>query len=419
MRNIIRILILSVLAAALSFNFYSQSDNPVRFGRLNDADVQEGSSLQHFKDNTDKGFQRSDLPNFVIYDNKNFAFGIGGYVNLRIGYDINGVIDNNDFYTSLIPVADRTSKQRFFMDGTTSRLFFKSVANTPVLGMVTAYIETDFRGASNNLRMRKAYISFKGFMFGKNFTNFKDTECAPTTVDFEGPNSFVHKYAFMVRYEYDAEKWKAGIAVEGPDLSAVYTDDYGEVGQKMPDIPLWITRYWSDGKGHIRLAAVLRNLYYRDLITDKNRSEFGWGLNLGISSPLPDRFKLYGQAVYGNGVAQFIQDLNGNGYDLVVDDRSPGRMQTLRTFGWFGALQYNFTDKWFCSGTYGHVRVYGRAGFNSPDSYRLTDYVAVNTFYNILPSCQLALEYLHGRKKNFNGDSGLANRIYAMIQYNF
>ncbi|MCD7963935.1 MAG: DcaP family trimeric outer membrane transporter [Rikenellaceae bacterium] len=375
------------------FNAYSQNDSTsLVVSRLSTAPVGDDDALRHFSENQEKGFRASDLPNFVIYNNKNFAFGIGGYVNLRVGYDVNGVVNNNDFYTSLIPVADRLSKHKFFMDGTTSRLFFKTVANAPVLGLVTAYIETDFRGASNNLRMRKGYIEFKGFMFGKNFTSLKDTEAVPPTVDFQGPNSLIHKYSFMVRYEYNHDdKWKIGLAVENPDISAVYADNYSAGDQKMPDIPMWITRYWNNGKGHIRFASVIRNFYYRDLVADKTRSELGWGLNLSMASPLNRKFKVYGETVYGKGMAQYIQDLNGNGFDLVADGRNPGRMQTLRTFGWYGALQYNFTDKWFCSGTYGYVRVYGREGFNSPDTYRLADYVAVNSCYNILPACQIGL----------------------------
>ena len=43
----------------------------------------------------------------------------------------------------------------------------------------------------------------------------------------------------------------------------------------------------------------------------------------------------------------------------------------------------------------------------------------LNAFYNLTPDCSIGLEYLYGRRSNMNREDGQANRINAMIQYNF
>ena len=46
-------------------------------------------------------------------------------------------------------------------------------------------------------------------------------------------------------------------------------------------------------------------------------------------------------------------------------------------------------------------------------------YIVGNAFYNLTPDCSIGLEYLYGRRSNMNREDGQANRINAMIQYNF
>lgn len=74
------------------------------------------------------------------------------------------------------------TRQKFGLDGTTSRIFLKAIANSKKLGRVTLYFSTDFRGGGTNSytpRIRSAYVSFKGFTFGRDVTTFCDLNAAP------------------------------------------------------------------------------------------------------------------------------------------------------------------------------------------------------------------------------------------------
>ncbi len=382
-------------------------------------------AVRHYFETRMTGFQQSHLPQFVITgrDNK-FLFGIGGFVNFRTAYDFDGMVDNTDFITYDIPVpGNYASRQKFRMDASTSRLFFKAIANTKALGRVTTYIETDFRGDNHVLRLRYAYISFKGWLFGQNATTFCDLNASPTTIDFEGPNAYTFGFNTMIRYTHAFnDHWSLGAALEMPQISATTTENLRTIPQRLPDLPLYVQFNWGEnGNSHIRASAVFRDLYYHSVTLDKNKSAFGWGTQLSTGIQFLRKWNFYGQAIYGKGISPYIQDISDVGLDLVPDPRNNGKLQTLPMFGWFGALQYNISNRVFCSTGYSQVRLFSENGFRNanPNVYRLAQYVFANVFVNITPSCQAAVEYLYGTRRNMNLEKNHANRIQAMIQYNF
>ena len=382
-------------------------------------------AMHHFQATQTSGFQQSHLPQFVITgrDNK-FLLGIGGFVNFRTAYDFDGVVQNTDFVTYDIPIpGSYATKQQFRMDASTSRLFFKAIANTKALGRIVTYIETDFRGYNHSLRLRYAYIAFKGWLFGQNATTFCDLNASPTTIDFEGPNAYTFGFNTMIRYTHSFNKhWSIGAALEMPQISATTTEQLRTIPQRLPDLPIYLQVNWGKhGASHIRASAVFRDLYYYSTLSDKNKSVFGWGVQLSTGMQISRNLTFYGQALYGKGITPYIQDIAGVGLDLVPDPRSDARLQVLPMFGWFGSLQYNFTKNFFCSGGYSQVRLFSENGYRdaNPNSYRLAQYVFANMFYNITPNCQIGIEYLYGTRRNMDLDMNHANRIQSMIQYNF
>ena len=53
------------------------------------------------------------------------------------------------------------------------------------------------------------------------------------------------------------------------------------------------------------------------------------------------------------------------------------------------------------------------------EGYKYGQYAVGNVFWNVTPNCQLGVEYLYGRRMSMDKSSGHANRIQAMVQYNF
>lgn len=385
----------------------------------------KGRAIDIYGSTVKKGFQQSGVPNFIISDRANKAvFGIGGIVSMRTAYDWSNAIDNKDFVTYDIPMFKTPSnKQRLRMDISTSRLFFKTIVNTRSLGPIETYIETDFRGGDQVLRLREAYVSFKGLTFGQTTTTFVDLEAAPTTIDFQGPNAYTYSRNLMIRYHLNiSPSWEFAIAAEMPGVSATTpTEAAYVIPQRVPDIPMYFQYNWNKGRSHLRASGILRTMNYYDNLRLNTQTELGWGAMLSGNIALSRSADFFGQIVYGEGIENYIQDLNGNGYDLVNNPNRSGRLQTLPAMGWLAGLRINFSPNWQMNAAYSQVSIWDKNDYfaQAPETYRLSQYIVGNLFYRISPAFQVGVEYLYGTRKNVNHELGHANRAQMMVQFNF
>lgn len=168
----------------------------------------------------------------------------------------------------------------------------------------------------------------------------------------------------------------------------------------------------------MRLSGILRELSYRDLTVGKNHFVTGWGVQLSAVADIVGGLKFFGHYTYGRGIGHYINDLSDEGFDLIPDYGNPGKLKAPAAAGWTAGLQYNFTDKFFMSGSYSRAQLYGTSGM-ADDTYRYGQYIAANAFYNVWGDLRLGVEYLHGTRKDISGLSGKSNRIEAMLQYSF
>lgn len=370
------------------------------------------------------GFQQSGVPNFIITDRSQKAiFGIGGFANFRTAYDWDNVVGNRDFITYTIPMSGNPSNaQRFLMDPTISRLFFKTIINTQPLGPIEAYIETDFRGNNGALHLREAYVSFKGWTFGQTATTFVDLDAAPNTIDFQGPNAYTYNRNVMIRYNHKFNNhWEIAVAAEMPGVSATPGTHSMIIPQRVPDIPAYVQYNWNRGKSHVRASGLLRTMYYYNDVRDNTYAQMGWGAQLSGSVALCPFANFYGMIVYGKGITNYIQDLNGTGMDLVSTPNTDSRLSMLPSMGWLAGLQMNFNKRWQMNIGYSQVNLWDNNGYfqANPNAYQLSQYVVGNLFFNILPSLQVGAEYLYGTRYDADMTMGKANRAQMMVQFTF
>ncbi len=377
-----------------------------------------------FYDHHHRHFQDPRAPRFLLIDRKGrVALGIGGYVKVTASCDFAGAIPNRDFVTYDIPVPRHPAERsQFQMDASTSRLFLKLVGNRGVLGKYEVYVEGGFReGDAGGFRLRQAYVSAWGFLIGQARSTFTDPASAPPTIDFEGPSGQTGTRRVMVRYTYQPhERWQLALAAEMP--TATYTLREGDdqaIRQRMPDIPLYLQYAWRDGLDHVRVSALLRGLSYRNLRAAKNEMRLGWAVQLSGVAQLMPALTLYYQGVYGQGYEAYLNDLGGKGFDLVADPSTPGRLYAPEALGYVVGLKCAVTRRCFMSAAYSQCRLYPRQGTLSPATYRYSQYVVGNAMYQLTADCNIGIEYLYGHRSNQDGVSGSANRLQAMIQYNF
>ena len=369
-------------------------------------------------------FHEPQAPRFVLTDRKGkFALGIGGYVKLAVEYDVGGISDNVDFYPVAIPnKGEGYTCNQFQLDATTSTVFLKLVGHTDLLGDFVVYTAGNFRGGDgNNFKLRNAYISARGFTVGYDYGSFMDLNNSPATIDFAGPVGMAIYHATQIRYEANmGKKLKIGIGVEMPIVDGQENEQVSVSKQRMPNFPIYLQYNWPS-KGHIRTAAMIRNISYENLIIHKNESKIGWGVLASASFNLTKKFQIYGQGVYGKGIGQFLNDISMLNVDIVPNPEEQGKMQVLPMLGWFGGFQYNFNPNLFISSTYGQSRLYSDNRYPSKTSeqYRYGQYLNASLFWNITSNLQVGAEYLRGWRSDFNGSTRHANRLNLAAKYHF
>ena len=386
------------------------------------------SAIQDYRDTHRLGFQHVEKPQFIFTTKNNkFSFAVGGYINLRAGYDFDGGVNNIDFIPYDIPMQETyANRQKLMMDATTSRIYLKAVTNSNKLGRIVVFIDADFRGGSENSytpRVRSAYVSLGGFTFGRDVTTFCDLLAAPQTIDFQGPNAYNFNFATMIRYEvpFANDHLKFGLAAELPSVSGPFGETFDPIPQRVPDFPVYFQYAWGAKRNsHFRVTGVVRDLYLHNAATGNNTSLLGWGVQASTCINLARVLTIYGNGVYGEGITNYIQDLSGLGYDFTPDPQDPAKVQTMPMWGWYGAARINILpQRLFISGGYSEAHIQQKHGYFSGDQYRNGHYIFGNIFYNFTSRCSIAAEYLYGSRENRDGMKNHANRVSMQVQYNF
>jgi hypothetical protein len=381
-----------------------------------------------FKETSRKGFQQAHNPQLIFSSaNNKFALGVGATVTLRTSYDFAGAVGNIDFVPYDIPMTKNyANRQRVMMDASTSRIFLKGIINSDMLGRIVAFTDIDFRGGdefSYLPRLRSAYVQVMGFTIGRDVSTFCDLQAAPQTIDFQGPNAYNFRFTEMIRYEHTC--WDRhitfGAAAEMPSVSATYGEHFSSIYQRVPDGIAYLQYAWGERReSHIRVSGVIRDMYLHDNKLGKNTTQLGWGVQLSGNINIGRWVDLYMNGVYGRGITPYINDLMGTPYDFTYDPNNPTRLQTLPMWGWQAAAQVNIMPKKFwLAGGYSEVHLDKHKGAISDNQYSKGHYIFANAFYNVTRNFTLAVEYLHGGRKDVSGANDSANRLSIMAQYNF
>ena len=377
--------------------------------------------------NTHHQFAGISKPSFAFASkNSKFVMSVGGFVKLTAGEDIGHPVESPDLMTTAdIPMHDMDGNGAAFkMSARQTQLYLNMVALPGTADEVGAFVSANL---INDYvpSLVYAYLRYRGIQAGYDYTLFSDTKATPSYIDYEGPNAATPIPTTGIRYTVDFGKeknWKFAIGAELPIESYTTTGRLVSVSQRVPDFPVALQYQWDGGDSWIRASGVVRNLYYRDAPAQSNVDKVGFGVQLSGGIAITPRLTAYYQGVYGKGIASYIQDCSGLGLDLCpsADGKS---MEAVPAWGAYGALQYQISDKVSCSGTYSHVRTYADnyGGGTTPraDQYRYAQYVNGNVMWDINSYFSTGVEYIWGRRVNYDGTKCADNRIQAMVQFAF
>ncbi|MBQ4916678.1 MAG: DcaP family trimeric outer membrane transporter [Muribaculaceae bacterium] len=363
-----------------------------------------------------------DLPKFSIIGKENkFYLSVGAQFKSTINYDWGNPIQSPSSFTpSVITAASKGNKSNLDFTVQRSRLSFNFIGLPDTDNQLGVYIAMIFNNGGNEygVKINHAYAKYHGFTIGYTSTLFSDQTAIPYTIDAQSPNSTANFSNTVVNYEHRFQNnMKIGVGLE-KNVNSITTNNYtNKVSQRLPDMPLYIQYRWNKNS-HIRLSSVIRNISYRNIETNSNNNIFGWGAKLSGILEF-DHFTLYYMGTCGKGVASYIEDNLGQNIDLTPSANKNGTMQATKSWGAYGALQYNFSKRLFSTLIYSHVRnsmdSYKSGNISFGDQYKYGQYAVANIIWSPNKYIQTGLEYLWGNRNNFDNTSHHNNRIMAMF----
>lgn len=387
----------------------------------------------------EKFVTRGIFPGSFLVPGTNTSFRLRGFVRLMGLYDFDPIGVRDAFVTNTIPVP-QTEGQNYNMSARMSRIAFESWTPTPFKEWnVHTFVEGDFfnglgqapGGGGNPFRLRHAFIDFGYFRLGQQNTVFMDASTWPSLVDFQGPAGWVNQRRPGARATFpltDKLFWAVGVEQPFSDIS---TNDEGTNVQDVPDFATHL-RYEAD-VGHVQISGLARSIGFRPTDGDTTR-RFGGGMSAATtfhpwailigSNPTRkenptglERCRLIGQYTFGWGIARYINDAVGLGLDGQVDPVNDS-FDLPYIASWVISYEHWFNEQWLTQVTWSEVLV-GSANGQPASTYTGAKYVGASLWYIPFANMSVGVEYLHGERENLNGQRGRANRLNALVQYNF
>lgn len=373
-----------------------------------------------YDSNEETTFHDPVPPRFLLIDREGrTVFGIGGYVEGVVSYDFDGAIDNDGFNVRQINVPTDPAFRNQFRASINHTNLYMVLATHTRYGVLSAYAQANFSGEGRDFVLKHAYVRLHNVLGGLTRTLFQDPMSVTPTIDYAGPTGAVDLRNIQVRYNVDVTpNITLAISAEAPQTS--YTDGTRceVISQRVPDIPAFVQYRWDGGKSHIRVSGLLRNLSYRNLVDQENKFATGWAAQISGAVRATKYASVHFATTYGQGYSNYIHATSGipNGFDLIPDNG--GGMKMPRSFNVVGGVRVDFTPKFFMSAAYSFNRIYDQ-GTLGPDTYRRSNYAVVNAFYAPVKDLLFGVEYLNGSRTNMDHESSSANRIEAMVRYDF
>lgn len=348
-----------------------------------------------------------------------------GFVNLSIWFngfvDFYGLQESGTFNLTNIPIPRGDDGVRYSADLRQSRFMFGGTRRGTALGSLTGYLEGDFYGpeGTTTFRLRHAYVKNAHWLIGQTWSTATDIQVLPIIADFDGPPTGIFTRSAMLRYKSDTAQrfvWTASLESPRTDIrfatgadSSLLDTTITPAFQRLPDLISSLRWQWSGG--HVELAAILRELRYRQ--DDDVLSEFGRGLVLAAVLKRGARDHIYLQGLGGKGIGSYVIALGVTDADAIPFE---GSLHPVPVYGGYGAYEHWWTDKWFSTGVLGGTVVTNDLIEDEADFMR-GFYSSINLFVRPAPGLTMGTELLYGWRKDRNDDKGDAMRLYFVMAY--
>ncbi|WP_180061168.1 DcaP family trimeric outer membrane transporter [Acinetobacter sp. YH12124] len=327
---------------------------------------------------------------------------IYGSIRGDANYIIKGA--DNDFNSAHTSKEEASDKLRATAKVTRLGLDF----NTPVGdNKVGGKVEVDFAGASDNLRIRHAYLTLNNWLFGQTTSNFLSNH-APEMIDFATNIGGGTTRVPQVRYNYKlAPATQLFVSAEEGNSSAKDSD----VTYRAPVLTAKVTQGFADGKGLASARALVE--HYKSEAANDDKT--GWGAALGTNYQVAEPLKVSADVSYVKGNSNYLY---GNNTAFVVDGNS---IEQNETIGVQVGATYKFSPQLRSTLAYGAL-----FADDGTDYARLNDganekvqQAWINFIYSPVKPVDLGIEYINGERKTFANEKFSDDRVGFMARYSF
>ncbi len=234
---------------------------------------------------------------------------IGGYVKGDFIHDFDP-IESKDNFDPVTIFTDGREGQNTRLHARQTRLNID--ANTPTeFGDLKIFVEGDFFGERDTLRLRHAYGELGEWTVGQTWTTYTQIAALPTTLDFESPIAFVVARRAQIRWTKQLdEHFSISAAVEDPRVIFPREDELpqldlrGEEREPLPDFVARI-RYVGDDL-QLQFAGILHTVGFQPR-NDDVTTDTGYGLVWSGFWRLAENHKILTQTSFGDGVGGLMR----------------------------------------------------------------------------------------------------------------
>ena len=341
---------------------------------------------------------------------------IYGSIRGDANYIIKGA--DNDFNSAHTSKEEASDKLRATAKVTRLGLDF----NTPVGdNKVGGKVEVDFAGASDNLRIRHAYLTLNNWLFGQTTSNFLSNH-APEMIDFATNIGGGTTRVPQVRYGYKlAPATQLFVSAEEGNSSAqtlkydkTKDEDVvssSDVTYRAPVLTAKVTQAYAEGKGSASARALVE--HYKATSGD---DKTGWGVAAGTNYQVSEPLKVSADVSYVQGNSNYLY---GNNSAFFVD--ANGNIEQNETIGVQVGATYKFSPQLRSTLAYGALFAddgtdYARLNTGANEKVQQA---WINFIYSPVKPVDLGIEYINGERKNFDDKKFSDDRVGFMARYSF
>ncbi|WP_167608239.1 DcaP family trimeric outer membrane transporter [Maribellus sediminis] len=349
-----------------------------------------------------------------------YRIKIGGRVKLDMLYDINGSGDRYQFLMSQIPVEgspEDANRGYFNMFARESRINFDMRRTTQGKVPLNIFIEGDFwsSAGSSYFRLRHAYIVAGNFIFGQTWTTTSIMESIPNLIDFAAGDGLYGGRAAQIKYQKRInDNWKWALGLEMMDYIGIDNpfDLPGISSLGLPSLAGRLDYSWKTGM--IALGVNLAQMRWDggdSLYTTATQ----FAAVIGGRQYIGKDYFTFNVAL-GMGSGDNIMALTGSNSNAILTP--DGELETMPAAAIVLGYVHKWNDKFTTNASLAYTAL-DPSVFRAPESMKAAAIGHVNLIYQASERLSTGMEYMWGERRNKNSDYGRANRLQAMVKFDF